>query len=54
MARNGAPVRRVMTDNAFAYPLSRDFQDVLTNPNAKHVLSTHGRGHEDDPRSHNP
>lgn len=38
MAANGAPVQRVMTDNAFAYRLSRDFQDVLAALNAKHVL----------------
>ncbi|MBX7445436.1 MULTISPECIES: DDE-type integrase/transposase/recombinase [unclassified Arthrobacter] len=38
MAANGAPVRRVMTDNAFAYRLSRDFQDALAALGAKHIL----------------
>ena len=38
MAANGAPVKRVMTDNAFAYRLSRDFQDALTALGAKHIL----------------
>jgi transposase InsO family protein len=38
MAAHGAPVRRVMTDNAFAYRLSRDFQAVLAGLDAKHVL----------------
>ena len=38
MAANGAPVKRVMTDNAFAYRLSRDFQDALAALGAKHVL----------------
>ncbi|GAA3290521.1 IS481 family transposase [Arthrobacter citreus] len=38
MAANGAPVKRVMTDNAFAYRLSRDFQSVLTGLGAKHIL----------------
>ena len=38
MAAHGAPVRRVMTDNAFAYRLSKDFQDVLTGLNARHIL----------------
>jgi transposase InsO family protein len=38
MAAHGAPVRRVMTDNAFAYRLSRDFQDALALLGAKHVL----------------
>ena len=38
MAAHGAPVRRVMTDNAFAYRLSRDFQAALAALDAKHVL----------------
>jgi transposase InsO family protein len=38
MASHGAPVQRVMTDNAFAYRLSKDFQTVLTDLNAKHIL----------------
>lgn len=38
MASQGAPVQRVMTDNAFAYRRSRDFQDTLTALGAKHVL----------------
>jgi transposase InsO family protein len=38
MAANGAPIRRVMTDNAFAYRLSRDFQDALAALGAKHIL----------------
>jgi transposase InsO family protein len=38
MAANGAPVKRVMTDNAFAYRLSRDFQDALAALGAKHIL----------------
>jgi transposase InsO family protein len=38
MAAHGAPVQRVMTDNAFAYRLSQDFQDVLTGLDAKHIL----------------
>lgn len=38
MAANGAPVKRVMTDNAFAYRLSRDFQDTLAALGAKHIL----------------
>ena len=38
MAANGAPVKRVMTDNAFAYRLSRDFQDALVALGAKHIL----------------
>ena len=38
MASHGAPVKRVMTDNAFAYRLSNDFQAALTALNAKHVL----------------
>lgn len=38
MAAHGAPVRRVMTDNAFAYRLSRDFQEALAALGAKHVL----------------
>jgi len=38
MAAQGAPVRRVMTDNAFAYRLSRDFQAALAALGAKHVL----------------
>jgi transposase InsO family protein len=33
-----APVRRVMTDNAFAYRLSNDFQDALAALGAKHIL----------------
>lgn len=38
MAANGAPVRRVMTDNAFAYRLSQEFQGVLQDLGAKHKL----------------
>jgi transposase InsO family protein len=38
MAAQGAPVRRVMTDNAFAYRLSRDFQDALAALGAKQIL----------------
>jgi transposase InsO family protein len=38
LAANGAPVKRVMTDNAFAYRLSRDFQDALAALGAKHIL----------------
>jgi transposase InsO family protein len=38
MASHGAPVRRVMTDNAFAYRLSNDFQNALTTLGAKHIL----------------
>lgn len=38
MAANGAPVRRVMTDNAFAYRNSRDFQRVLQELGVKHKL----------------
>ena len=38
MAANGAPVRRVMTDNAFAYRLSKDFQEALAALGAKHIL----------------
>ncbi|GAB3261398.1 hypothetical protein GCM10027562_24800 [Arthrobacter pigmenti] len=38
MATNGAPVKRVMTENAFAYRLSRDFQDMLAELGAKHKL----------------
>ena len=38
MASHGAPVQRVMTDNAFAYRLSKDFQAVLTALDAKHIL----------------
>jgi transposase InsO family protein len=38
MAANGAPVQRVMTDNAFAYRLSHDFQTALTALGTKHVL----------------
>ena len=38
MAANGAPVKRVMTDNAFAYRLSKDFQGVLAGLDAKHIL----------------
>ncbi|MBP3045211.1 IS481 family transposase [Arthrobacter jiangjiafuii] len=38
MAAHGAPVQRVMTDNAFAYRLSNDFQSVLTALDAKHIL----------------
>jgi transposase InsO family protein len=34
----GAPVKRVMTDNAFAYRLSKDFQDLLAGLEAKHLL----------------
>lgn len=38
MAAHGAPVQRVMTDNAFAYRLSADFQNVLSALDAKHIL----------------
>ena len=38
MASHGAPVKRVMTDNAFAYRLSKDFQGVLAGLEAKHIL----------------
>lgn len=38
MAANGAPVKQVMTDNAFAYRLSKDFQSVLAGLDAKHIL----------------
>lgn len=38
MAASGAPVRRVMTDNAFAYRLSRDLQDALAALGARHIL----------------
>lgn len=38
MAAHGAPVQRVMTDNAFAYRLSADFQKVLSALDAKHIL----------------
>lgn len=38
MAANGAPVKRIMTDNAFAYRLSRDFQEALAALRAKHIL----------------
>jgi transposase InsO family protein len=37
MAAHGAPVRRVMTDNAMAYVRSRDFQAALAELGAKHV-----------------
>ena len=39
MAAQGAPVKRVMTDNAFAYRLSRDFQSALAQLDAKHILT---------------
>jgi transposase InsO family protein len=39
MAGNGATVKRVMTDNAFAYRLSRDFQNTLKELGAKHKLT---------------
>ncbi|MDQ0799001.1 integrase core domain-containing protein [Arthrobacter sp. SLBN-112] len=38
MAAEGAAVNRVMTDNALAYRLSRDFQDALAVFGAKHIL----------------
>ncbi len=38
MAASGAPVKRVMTDNAFAYRLSRDFQDALAQLGVKRIL----------------
>jgi transposase InsO family protein len=38
MAAKGAPVKRVMTDNALAYRLSKDFQTALAALNAKHIL----------------
>jgi transposase InsO family protein len=38
MASHGAPVKRVMTDNAFAYRLSKDFQHALSTLGAKHIL----------------
>jgi len=38
-ADHGVTVREVMTDNAFNYRLSRDFQSVLTALGAKHVLT---------------
>ena len=38
MAAHGAPVKRVMTDNAFAYRLSRDFQSVLAGLETRHIL----------------
>ena len=37
-SHGGAGWQRVMTDNAFAYRRSRDFQDTLTALGAKHVL----------------
>jgi transposase InsO family protein len=37
MADNGAPVRRVMTDNAMAYTRSRAFQTALATLGARHV-----------------
>ncbi len=39
MAAQDAPVKRVMTDNAFAYRLSRDFQSALAQLDAKHILT---------------
>lgn len=38
MAAHGAPVKRVITDNAFAYRLSKDFQSVLAGLVVKHIL----------------
>jgi len=38
MAANGAPVQRVMTDNALAYTRSAAFGQVLTGLGAKHLL----------------
>ena len=38
MAASGAPVQRVMTDNALAYRNSRDFQEILRKLDAKHKL----------------
>ncbi|MEV7648641.1 integrase core domain-containing protein, partial [Arthrobacter sp. NPDC089319] len=38
MAAHGAPVQRVMTDNAWAYRKSRDFQDTLNELGVKHKL----------------
>lgn len=38
MAAHGAPVKRGMTDNAFAYRLSRDFQEALAALDTKHLL----------------
>lgn len=37
MAAHGAPVQRVMTDNAWAYTQSKAFKRVLGNLDAKHV-----------------
>lgn len=39
MAANGAPVQRVMTDNALAYRNSRAFQGVLQDLGASHSSS---------------
>jgi len=38
MGTPGVPVRRVMTENAFAYRCSRDFQDALAVLGVKHNL----------------
>lgn len=38
-AAHGITIRRVMTDNAWNYRRSRDFQDVLTVLGARHVLT---------------
>ena len=40
MAANGAPVQRVMTNNAWAYRKSRVFQGLLQGLGAKHKLIT--------------
>jgi transposase InsO family protein len=38
-ATHGIQIRRVMTDNALNYRKSNDFQAVLTELNAKHILT---------------
>lgn len=38
MGAPGVPVRRVMTENAFDYRCSRDFQDALAVLGVKHNL----------------
>jgi transposase InsO family protein len=39
MTGHGAPVKRLLTDSAFAYRLSRDFQNALAKLGAKHILA---------------
>lgn len=37
MLANDVPVKRFMTDNAFAYRLSNDFQTVFSSLGAKYI-----------------